>query len=132
MSFNVFFFDLLDFFFSLNNVIWLFHFLFMIRNCLIFNRERWHPHRQLNLFIVYISLGLIILLKVNELTTTLGCICLRIKAADFPVISWGLMQCLIAFAAYLFSKNLVKVKLPSMTVMQPLDIGTVKPPFVKP
>jgi hypothetical protein len=52
--------------------------------------------------------------------TTFECIYLRITAEDFPVISQGLIQCLIPFAEYEPS---------SITHMQPLGKGIVNALF---
>lgn len=60
-----------------------------------------------------------------------GCICLRIKAEDFPVISHGRMQCLTPLEAYEFSK-IKKYSIPSITHIHPLGKGIVKAPLQNP
>lgn len=58
-----------------------------------------------------------------DYSTTLWCICLRITAALFPVISQGRTQCFTPFAAY---------ELSSITQMQPLGNGIMKAPLQNP
>ena len=56
-------------------------------------------------------------------TTTCECICLRITAALFPVISHGLTQCFTPFAAYEFYP---------ITHIHPLGKGIIKAPLQNP